>query len=334
MVWIIMSIPWLSILLPTYNGEKYLASTLNSVLMQNDFDIECLAVDDGSSDATLEILSAFRDKIPMRIYRPPRSGNWVKNTNLALSEARAENVCLLHQDDMWLAKRLRILKPLIRRYPQTNLFLHPSVYIDEREKRLGTWSCPLPPHPMAIDSSLMVERLLVQNFISIPAPVFKREAALAVGGLDDRFWYTADWDFWLKMAETGVTMYYPEPLSAFRVHAGSQTVLRSVSVQDFREQLEIVFQRHFKTWQAPEQIKRATWLAGRVSIEVNIALACIKHRKKPKLGKLAHFFLRSGPYGWYRYFRDSRIIERISARLKSKLVWGFNLSAKTNRNRL
>ena len=57
-----MSIPWLSILLPTYNGEKYLASTLNSVLMQNDFDIECLAVDDGSSDGTEQMV---RERIEM-----------------------------------------------------------------------------------------------------------------------------------------------------------------------------------------------------------------------------------------------------------------------------
>jgi glycosyltransferase involved in cell wall biosynthesis len=287
--------------------------------MQNDLDIECLAVDDGSSDATLEILSAFRDKIHLRIYRPPRSGNWVTNTNLALSEARAEHVCLLHQDDMWLARRLKILKRLIRRYPQTNLFLLPSVYIDDRERRLGVWSCPLPPCPRAIDSSSVLERLLVQNFISIPAPVFKREAALRVGGLDDRLWYTADWDFWIKMAGTGVTMYYPEPLSAFRVHAGSQTVLRSVSVQDWREQIEIVFQRHFKTWQAPERIKKETWLAALFSIEVNTSLASIIHGKKPKLGKLASSVLRLGPREWRRYFRDSRIRERVSARLKTRI---------------
>ena len=314
-----MRLTWLSILLPTYNGEKYLASTLKSVLIQNDPDIECLAVDDASSDATLEILSDFHGKIPMRVYQPPRSGNWVINTNLALSESRGEYVCLLHQDDMWLPERLRILKSLIRRYPKTNLFLHPSFYIDDRERRLGVWRCPLPPCPQSIDPNTVVERLLVQNFISIPAPVFKRGAALRVGGLDDRLWYTADWDFWLKMAQTGTTVYYPEPLSAFRVHEGSQTVLGSVSLKDWREQIKIVFHRHFKTWRAPEPIKRETRLAALFSIEVNTALASIIHGKKPNLGKLASDVFRLGPREWRRYFRDSRITERVSARLKTRI---------------
>ncbi len=328
-----MSFPWLSVLLPTYNGEKFLPSALNSILRQNDHDIECLAIDDGSTDSTLEILHSFSNKLPIRILQPPRSGNWVINTNYALSIAKGDYICFLHQDDMWLGKRLGVLRHLVEQNPEINLFLHPSVLINEKEKLLGVWRCPLPPYPTTISSSLMVERLLIQNFISVPAPVFKRKTALKVDGLDNMLWYTADWDFWLKIAKIGLTIYYPEPLSAFRIHAGSQTILRSTSPIDFRNQLEIPFKRHFNTWQAPERVKRAIWLTGRFSIEVNIALACIMHFKKLKMGRLAFYFFRLGPKGWYRYVRDSRIRERMSARFKTKIGGEFNSTGNRCRNR-
>jgi hypothetical protein len=54
-------------------------------------------------------------------------------------------------------------------------------------------------------------------------------------------------------------MYYPKPLSAFRVHPGSQTVLRSARLQDFQKQLEIVLEKHLALWRATEHVKRSTW---------------------------------------------------------------------------
>ena len=86
--------------------------------------------------------------------------------------------------------------------------------------------------------------MLVQNFISMPAPLFSREAALRVGGLDEDLWYTADWDFWLKLAAVGKTIYVPRALSAFRIHPHSQTVERSTQTDDFRRQLAIVLEKH------------------------------------------------------------------------------------------
>ena len=59
--------------------------------------------------------------------------------------------------------------------------------------------------------------------------MFSRAAAIEVGGLDPDLWYTADWDFWLKLAAAGPTAYLPRPLAGFRIHAQSQTAVRSKS---------------------------------------------------------------------------------------------------------
>lgn len=318
-----MTPPWLSVLLPTYNGEAYLASTLDSILRQDDRSIECIAVDDGSSDRTLSILDSYRDRMCLRIELREK-GNWVSNTNYALSLAAGEYLCFLHQDDLWLKDRLKTIKALIEQFPAADFFLHPSLFLDENGNCVGIWNCPLPPHPKIIEAGGMMEKLLVQNFISIPAPVFRRELALAVGGLDETLWYTADWDLWLKISSASRTIYHPMPLSAFRIHPHSQTFTRSARVEEFREQHEIVFRRHFESWDAPASVRKKVARIAAFSINLNTALAGAVHRRRlADWFRLVSDFIALGPAGWRNYLENSRIWERTSARLKMLLAGKF-----------
>ena len=306
--------PWLSVVIPTYNGSKYLASALNSVLVQQDKEIECVVIDDGSTDDTLDIVNNFQNLLDIKLITKARAGNWVVNTNHALKEAGGEYVCFLHQDDLWLEGRLERVKKAIAAYPQASLYLHDSVFIDEQGKPLGLWHCPLSSKRHIIAADEMVEKLLVQNFVAIPAPVFRRTAALSIEGLNHELWYTADWDFWLKLAALGDTCYIPEPLAAFRVHGDSQTIRRSSSIAEFRQQMRLVVDKHL-----PHRAKKEISKVAFFSTEVNTTLAAMVHGESPNLPKLALDFTLLGPTGWWRYYQDSRIQERISARLKAKL---------------
>ena len=306
--------PWLSVIIPTYNGSKYLAAALNSIVVQQDNEVECVVIDDGSTDNTLEIVATYQNQLNIKLITKARQGNWVANTNHALAEAKGLYACFLHQDDLWLEGRLKNIKNAIAAYPQASLYLHDSVFIDDRGKPLGLWRCPMSAKRQALPAEVMMEKLLIQNFIAIPAPVFKREAALKVEGLNNELWYTADWDFWLKLAAIGNTCYIPQPLAAFRVHGDSQTIRRSSSVVEFRQQMRSVVDKHL----TPKSTKEVSKVAF-FSTEVNTTLAAIVHGKSPNLLKLAGSFILLGPLGWRRYWQDSRIQERISARLKAKL---------------
>jgi glycosyltransferase involved in cell wall biosynthesis len=311
--------PWLSVIMPIYNGEAYLASALDSVLLQNVRDIELIAVDGQSTDATASILKSYQDRLPIKVLQQDRKSNWVIKTNYALSFATGQYACFLHHDDLWLKDRLKIMKQLTQQSPEAVLLLHPSNYLDKEGNRVGLWSCPLPAFPQIIKPSFMMEKLLVQNFISILGPSFKREVALQVGGLDEDLWYTADWDFWLKIAACGYTVYYPKPLSAFRIHPSSQTIVGSSHAKSFREQLESVAKKHFTRWEAHEHVKQRVRRVADFSIEVNIALAGTVHGQKMNLIRLLISFVSLGSSGWYRYIRDSRIWERVSARFRAHL---------------
>ena len=81
----------------------------------------------------------------------------------------------------------------------------------------------------AVPADLLLERLMVQNFVAIPAPAINRDAFLRVGGMDKSLWYTADWDLYLKLACAGPVYYAHEALTCFRVHGDSQTMTGSRS---------------------------------------------------------------------------------------------------------
>jgi glycosyltransferase involved in cell wall biosynthesis len=306
---------WLSVIMPTYNGAKYLPAALASVANQAGEDVELIAVDDGSTDGTVGILRSCAPQLRMKIIERLHGGNWVASTNEGLRSAAGTYACLLHQDDLWAPNRLEVLRTWTARFPDAIAVLHPAFFVDSSGRRLGRWLCPLPVARL-LPGDLLLERLLVQNFLAIPSPLFCREVVSKVGGLDEDLWYTADWDLWLKLAGVGPIAVCPDLLASFRVHRGSITSSRTADSVEMRRQLEVVLLRHLPRWQARHAQRRNVEQAARFSIEVNLALAAWTRGRPAGAGRLALRFARLGPLGWHRYFRDSRIIERASARLR------------------
>jgi glycosyltransferase involved in cell wall biosynthesis len=308
--------PWLSVVMPTYNGAAYLTAALESVAAQADPGIEVIAVDDGSTDDTPDILRRYSERLPLRLVDEGRVGSWVMGANRGLGLARGAFVSFLHQDDMWMPGRLTALRREIDRTPSATLVVHDSWFVDAQGRRLGRLRCPLPPAE-DLDPDLVVERLLVQNFVAIPSAAFNREIALEAGGMDESLWYTADWDLWLMLAARGVVRYLARPLSAYRVHGLAQTVIRSADSPAFLEQHETVLNRHLDSWRSKATERRMVESAARFSVEANVAFAAMANRQRPELLPLAGRFLRLGPGGWRRYVRDSRILERAGARVRA-----------------
>jgi len=214
--------------MPTYNGERFIAAALESVRGQHD-GIELVIVDDGSSDRTLDIVRDFAKSLPIRLITPGRIGNWVAVSNLGLREARGDWACFLHQDDLWLPGRMARLRAEMEQ-AEGALVLHNAMFVGPDAQPLGPWTCPLSEG--VVPPNLFLERLLIQNFIAIPSPVFRRSAAIDSGGLDEALWFSADWDLWLRLGALGPVRFIAETLSAFRIHPESQTAARKVAPKE------------------------------------------------------------------------------------------------------
>ena len=305
--------PLLSVVMPTYNGERFVAAALASVRDQHDDGIELVVVDDGSTDHTLEIVGSFADVLPIRLITPGRLGNWVAATNLGLREAIGEWACFLHQDDLWLPGRLKRLRREMENC-QGALIVHNAVYVGPDGQRLGPWSCPFAEGQ--IPSIEFIERLLVQNFIAIPSPVFRRDEVIQSGGLDEALWFSADWDLWLRLGALGPVGFVGETLSAFRVHPASQTAARKLQPKEWEEQLTTVLARHLESWPVSGRLRASVERVAMASIAVNCALSAASRGEPVKPARALLHLLGLGPLGWHRYLRDSRIVQRVRSRLK------------------
>ena len=314
--------PWLSVIMPTYNGEKYLSQAIQSVLDSAQNDIEIIAIDDGSTDSTLTILSEFANNSPVTIIRKPHCGNWVSATNQGLRLARGEYISFLHQDDFWLPARAVTMKALTDRFPVAVVALHPVMFVDQKSKRLGTWHCPfgkfLSNSSQLISGAEVFRKLIVQNFIAICAPLVKREVALSLAELDETLWYTADWKFWLELTKAGPWAYSNKVLAAFRIHSESQT-LRGAPDAPLHEahlsQLSQVLNQFLPELPANDANRKPALF----SAAFNAYLAQLLTAKSRPTKALFMQGLNLGPFGIWRYIKYSRIIERVKSRLHANL---------------
>ena len=306
--------PWLSVILPTYNGARYVGCALDSILQGQGAGVEVLAIDDGSTDDTLAILAKYASRLDLRIFQQGRTGNWIENTNTALKEARADHACFLHQDDHWLPGRLEAVRDFVAAHHEEAWLVHPSWFIDPAGQRLGMWRCPLSSG--LIPAKQLAARLVVQNFIAIPSPVFPRRVVLDLGGMDPALRYTGDWDLWLKLALRLPARYLDRPLTAFRIHPQSQTMQLSRDREDFLGQYETVLGRHLPAIASrsahPARLTRMAWF----SAHLNVALASGHHGAGAPFFSLLGEALALGPAGMLGFARDSRIAERVAARLR------------------
>lgn len=308
-----MERPFLSVVMPVHAGERWLDATLASIPSREDFPIE-VVIRDSTLDVSCEaIVMRHADRLCIDYAYLPEVPSWTRKTNLAVEAARSEHVAMLHQDDLWLPGRLDVLAEMIARDPNAALSVTAARIVDSAGRLLGGWRPPFTTGEVAPET--FRDDLLIQNSIALPAPVFRRDAYLAAGGLDESLWYTPDWDLWLKLAAQGRVIYDSRPTVAFRIHGGSLTM--TGDRREFAEQLDIVLQRHL-----PANSRIAPLCRASAHINVLLAQAAAG---QPTTGMAAALttLLALGPVGIIRYFHASRIAERVTPRLRARLSGAF-----------
>jgi glycosyltransferase involved in cell wall biosynthesis len=298
------------VVVPWWNRLEYARETIESMARQTDQDFECIIVDQGF-DSTLSLLEEYAGRFTFRILCAPEYPDWMSKTNTGFEAARGRYVCMLHTDDVWRPDRVARLRAAHARHPGAGFLMHAVRFIDPSSRTLGEWHAPLPPDRL-LGSADVIEHLIVQNFISCPAPVLRKD--LIGPGIDPSLWYTGDWELYLRVALATSTVYLDETLADFRLHTTSLTMQKSRSSADFRRQLDQILER-FEAAVPPARRQRLLRVA-RFSNAVNAAFAEGFHgRLRPLLGLVPHA-LRLGPADWRRYLNDSRIVERTSARFR------------------
>jgi len=311
----------LSVVVPVYNGARYLQAAIDSVLSQADDTVEVVISDDGSTDGSTAIIEAYaRDARVVAVEGPKRS-NWVANTNRGVERSSGQLVTFLHQDDRWLPGRFESLRAAVSRAPDCTLWLAPTRFIDSHGRLLGTWRLPLGRGARTLPGDEVIEHLLVQNFVGMPTPVFPRTAFDSAGGMDESLWYTADWDFWIKLARAGSVSISPHATTAFRLHALSQTMQGARREHEMKMQVDTVRGRHLplvRDHRRRDEIKRA----GEFASELNAFASAVVAGQSWPWRATTRSLMRAGFGGLRRFARDARFLERSSSRIRVGLLAG------------
>jgi hypothetical protein len=301
--------------MPSYRGEEWIGLALQSLAAEPIDEIEVLLIDGGPTPAAREVAREFEDRIHLRVVVREDLSNWHGRANFGAQLAQSPYLCLLSVDDVWLPGRAKTVRAWIEAAPSAALHLAPTAVIDRRGRELGIWRCPL-PSSRELSFEAVAERLLVQNFIASPTPVFRRDAWSASGGLDESLWYTADWDLWLKLAAAGAVQYHQEITSGFRIHGGSLTMTGSRNSAELEQQMRTVLERYLPRLKTRSQdLERA----ARASIAVNLALAAAAAGNPRGLWGALGSVLRLTPAALRRFLRDSRLLERVRPRVLARI---------------
>lgn len=307
-----MERPFLSVVMPVHAGERWLDATLASIATRDHFPVEVIIRDSTPGTSCEAIVMRHAERLRIDYAYVPDIASWTRKTNLAVEAARADHVAMLHQDDLWLPERLDVIARMIARDPDAALLVTSAQLIDDAGRVLGPWRPPFVAG--AVHSENYRADLLVQNSIALPAPVFRRAAYLATGGLDESLWYTPDWDLWLKFAAQGRVIYDPRPTVAFRIHGGSLTM--TGNRREFAEQLDIVLARHLPLDAREQRLCHA-------SARINVLLAHAAEGDASAAAKALVTLVGLGPRGALRYLRASRLTERLWPRLRLRFSGGL-----------
>jgi len=216
-----------SVVMPVWNGEEYLAESIDSILGQTFKDFELIVVDDGSTDRTLEILGSYRDE-RLRVHRRDHGGI-VLALNYGLEVAEGKWIARQDADDISLPHRLETQWRMVNAHPQ-------SVLCFSAVQGFGVVPEEYRPTRIPRTRSMTAMRLCFHSPIAHSTVMFRKQEFLAAGGYRPEERHAEDYAAWGRLLERGPFEACPEALVRLRMHA------RSVSKQNLEAQLALTKQ--------------------------------------------------------------------------------------------
>lgn len=206
-------IPVVSVLMPVYNGERYLHQAVDSILGQTLTNFEFIIINDGSTDNTAEILDGYKDPRIVRLNNGKNIG-LVGSLNRGLAEARGELIARMDADDVSYPDRLVEEVSFLSSHPEVGLVSTNFYLIDSRSEIIGG---------LGLNKLLKGEQveweLYWGNPVVHPSVMFRASLIRSVGGYPPGYlYYAEDYALWLRLALSTKLVVLEKPLLYLRKH--------------------------------------------------------------------------------------------------------------------
>jgi len=179
--------PSISIVMPVYNAEKYVAEAIGSILCQTFSDFELIVVNDGSTDASLDIIKTFKDSRITVLENKTNLGNYATRNKGHLA-AHGKYICVMDADDLAFPDRLEKQYAFMEQKTEVGIAGSCIQYVGSKQ-------------PIFRDPSYEITKIkfLANNYICHPSVIMRHESLLKHNLLyDECFWYAGDYDLMVR----------------------------------------------------------------------------------------------------------------------------------------
>ncbi len=226
---------FVSIILPTYNGEKYVKRAIESVIAQTYQQWELIIIDDGSTDGTHTIVEQWSvEDARIRYFKNDTNLGIQKTLNRGLHEARGEYIARIDDDDTWCeASKLQQQVDFLNDNKEYVLVGTGVIIIDEKEKELIRYLLPTKDH--TIRNSILAKNCFVHSSV-----VFRKDKALEVGEYDESndTRHIEDYDLWLKLGVVGKLLNLPTYAVKFTQRDNSISAVSKI--EQFKKNIKLI----------------------------------------------------------------------------------------------
>ena len=207
-----MDTPIVSVVMPVFNGERFLREAIDSILAQSFRDFEFIIVNDGSTDGTASLLGSYAGSDPrVRVYHQENKGV-TESRNRACGLARGKYIAQMDADDIAARNRLEWQIEFMERHAEIGAVGGAVEFIDSRGRALYTAHFPVQDEE--INSALLRHCALPHS-----GAVIRKEAFLSVGGYRILFVDAEDHELWLRIAERWRLANLEAVVVKYRIHA-------------------------------------------------------------------------------------------------------------------
>lgn len=229
--------PLVSVIIPVYNGEKYIEECLRSVYQQSYHRIEIILIDDGSTDNSLNLINQFPGE---KKVISQQNTDVSQARNVGIQNADGQFIAFLDQDDVWENAKLEKQVHAFRENPDTDLVFTDSFKFNDKGDRRH----PRDKHEIAsrLNDQNLFSTLVRKNILMPSAVMIKKESIEKAGLFDSSFKTCGDYEMWLRMAAMGMKFkYLPEPLALYRQHAENTYKKSEIMHEDRLKALDSIF---------------------------------------------------------------------------------------------
>lgn len=206
-------VPLVSVLIPSYNHEKYIEEAVRSVWSQTYKNIELIVIDDGSNDQSINILNRLQHDSPiaMKVVQKENEGI-CKTLNLGLKLSSGKYISILASDDRYLETKFDLLIPIIEASDADVSFIYSrNLNINEDGSQVGS---RLTDHPES-NNELFEDILLFKRFPTICSAVIKKNILVEVGGFNEKYKFE-DFDLLLRLTRKHKALFCNQPTFEYR----------------------------------------------------------------------------------------------------------------------